>query len=149
MVKAFFALTIILALNLSAERVAAADKDIIDAVIAADKALNDAFVILDRKALKELTAPDHVAVTPSYGRPMNTQEQLDTLADIKLKITSSSEPKVTVLAPNAVLLEQEKSYSGTFEGKPIPSRVYSTAVWSKIDGQWRERLYQETVIRQP
>ena len=51
MVKAFFALAIILALNLSAERVAAADKDIIDAVIGDLKALNDAFVIMDRKAL--------------------------------------------------------------------------------------------------
>ena len=75
------------------------------------------------RLLRELAAPSHVAVPPSYRRPMNTQEQLDTLSEIKLEMLSNSEAKITVLDPNAALLQQEQRYSGTFGDKPVPNRV--------------------------
>ena len=144
--KMFVAFTIFLACNLAPDSLVAADNEIIEAVKISEAALDNAFVKRDYETLKNLTTQDHVSVTPSYGRPLNTQEQLDTLAEIKLKILSRTEPKITVLGPNTVLLQQEKRYSGTFNGQPMPKLVYATAVWSKLDGEWRERFYQETAI---
>ena len=123
MLKAFAALTIFLVCSFATDRLATANKDNIEVVKASGKGLNDAFVAEPMRLLRELTAPGHVAVSPSYRRPMNTQEQLDTLAEIKLKMLSSSEAKITVLGPNAALLQQEQRYSGTFGDTPVPNRV--------------------------
>lgn len=146
MIKLVFALAIVLVVSLVPERTVAEDKAILEAVKKSVDALDRAFATKDREAMKKLIAPDHVAVTPSTGHPLNAQEELDVLAKIKINALSIGDKKFSVLGPRTVLLEQEKSYSGTYEGKPLPKHIFSTAVWIKRDGQWRERLYQETAI---
>lgn len=146
MIKMVFAFAIVLVGSLVPERTVAADKAIIEAVKQSVEALDRAFATKDRLAMKKLIAPDHVAVTPSTGHPLTAQEELDVLNEIKIKALSVGDRKFTVLGPGTVLLQQEKSYSGTYEGKPLPKHVFATAVWIKRDGTWRERLYQETAI---
>ena len=122
------------------------DEEIIEVVSSLEKVLDTAFVNRDYGTVKKLIAPDYVAITPAYGHPIHREEQLELLCEMRLKICASRNPKLSVLGPCAVLLQQEKSYSGSFNGKPLPQRVFATAIWSKSSGQWRERLYQETAI---
>jgi hypothetical protein len=37
-------------------------------------------------------------------------------------------------------------YKGTFQGRPLPERVFVSETWEKQDGSWRQQLYQETPI---
>ena len=36
---------------------------------------------------------------------------------------------------------------GTYQGKPVPSPVFVTAIMVRQDGQWKERLYQITAVQ--
>ena len=123
-----------------------ADQEIIEPVKALVKALGSAFTVKDQDTVKQLISPDHVAVTPYAGRPLNTSEQLEKLAELDLEIVSVERETLTVLGPEAVLVHQEKILSGTYQGEPGPDRVYSTAIWTKLDGKWCERFYQETAV---
>jgi hypothetical protein len=35
---------------------------------------------------------------------------------------------------------------GTFQGKPLPPRVFATELLVKRDGKWVERFYQVTTL---
>ena len=123
-----------------------ADEEIIEPVRTLIKALDSAFTARDRDTVKQLVSPDHIAVTPYTRRPLTTLDEMDKIAEIKFETVSVERETLTVLGPEAVLVHQEKILTGTYEGLPVPDRVYSTAIWTKIDGKWSELFYQETAI---
>jgi hypothetical protein len=41
----------------------------------------------------------------------------------------------------------EAELNGSFEGKPIASKVYVSEIWVKRDGAWAEKLYQVTALK--
>jgi ketosteroid isomerase-like protein len=124
----------------------AGDAQTIDAIVAASAALDKAFEGQDADAIKILTTPDHVAVTPYYGRPRSVAEQIASLSELKYVQTKIGDDKITLLGPDAGLRTFTADLDGTFKGKPIPRRVFVTSVMVRRDGRWLETFYQITVL---
>jgi len=125
------------------------DAATIDEIRAAALALEKAFSDRDAEAIRRLTSPDHISLAANYGKPVALDEQLATLAEFDHRPSDFSSLEVTLLADGAVLVNFESSLAGSWQGKPLPPRVYVTEIWLKRDGKWRQRLYQETPIAPP
>src|SRR5262245_1965398 len=82
-------------------------------------ALNEAFAKGDAKAVATLMTDDHVAVTPSYGGPQTREEQLKSLADLKLEEYRPKAMKVRVLSRDAAVVRYELAMKGTYKGKAV------------------------------
>ena len=124
----------------------AADDGAVAAVKAAEQRMSQAFAKKDIAAIKQLSTPDHVAVMPSYRHALNLDQMLASLADTKVAKVTLENVAVRPLSDDAVLVTSIKSYQGTYKGKPLPARVYATAIWVKRDGAWRTTFYQETAF---
>jgi len=108
--------------------------------------LNDAFAAQDVNTIESMVTADHIGVSSYYGRPFDTEEQIDTINDFKAEYFDFTDPVVTVLGPDAAQITFENSFRGTFEDKPLPPRVFVSEIWLKQDGKWLQQLYQETPI---
>jgi hypothetical protein len=76
-------------------------------------------------------------------------EQFETIAALKRKTFDVTPLDATLLGTDTALVTYEESYSGTFEGEALPSRVFISQIWVKRDGAWRQRFFQETPIASP
>jgi uncharacterized protein (TIGR02246 family) len=109
--------------------------------------LNAAFAADDADAVRGLMTADHVAVTPYAGR-QTLDEQIKALPDGKFTVYETGPMTVRPLADGVALVTYSLTQKGTFRGKAVPPKAYSSAVWVKRDGQWREAYYQETAQEQ-
>jgi ketosteroid isomerase-like protein len=147
MIRNMFAAVALLALVHSGSASAdTADDNAVLALKQAADALDIAFENQDPKAITELMTADHVAVTPYYAAAFAVDRLLGTLDHLTYTITATETTGVSLIGPETALVTQRKSYEGTFEGRPMPARVYATALWVRQDGHWLEKLYQETAI---
>ena len=135
-------LTILVTAGLSPAR--AGEAETIDAIIKAAAALDRAFESQESKAVKTLMTPDHVAVTPFYDGPQTVADQLASLPELKYEQKIDGKPTVAVLCPDAAARTFKAELNGSFEGKPIASKVFVSEIWVKRDGAWAEKLYQVT-----
>jgi ketosteroid isomerase-like protein len=108
--------------------------------------LDGAFSDQDATAIRAMMTPDHTAVTFYYPGPQTVDEQLASLPKLEITFYDATPAHVDMLGQDAALITHEVSYRGTFNGNPVPQRIFASAVWVKLDGGWRERFYQETVI---
>jgi uncharacterized protein (TIGR02246 family) len=108
--------------------------------------LNTAFEKQDAEAIRRLTTPDHVAVTPYYNGPATRDEQIKTLSEFKLKEYTSGDIKVRMLSADVALITYQLVMKGTYKGKELAAKSQAAAVWVKKGGQWREAFYQETAL---
>jgi ketosteroid isomerase-like protein len=125
---------------------APADDATVREVEKAIAALNKAFEKGDSKAIQELSADDHVAITPYYGGPRTRDEQIKSLPDLKLKEYRPGKLTIRPLGKDAALVTYEVTMQGTFKGRPVAERSHASAVWVRQGGQWREAYYQETAL---
>lgn len=138
--------TLTLLAVLMAPAAARADDAAADEVSAAINKLNQAFEKGDADALRRLMTPDKVAVTGYYGGPVTRDEQIKSLAELKLSEYRPGKMTIKLLGKEAALVSYELGMKGTFKGKPLPARSYASAVWVKQAGLWREAFYQETAL---
>jgi ketosteroid isomerase-like protein len=124
----------------------AADADTIAAINASSNALDEAFTKKDVAKIKALMTEDHLTVTPYYDGPQTVDDQLASLGEYDWSQTIVGEPNVALLAPDVALRTFTAELKGTFQGKPLPSRVFATELLVKRDGKWIERLYQVTSL---
>jgi ketosteroid isomerase-like protein len=117
-----------------------------DDVTAAINKLNKAFEKADAAAIKAGMTADHAAVTGYYGGAVTRDEQIKSLADLKLTEYKSGKMKIKLLGKEGALVTYELETKGTFKGKPLPLKNYASAVWVKQAGMWREAYYQETAL---
>jgi ketosteroid isomerase-like protein len=103
------------------------------AIVAASAALDKVFERQDADAIKSLTTPDHVAVTPYYGHPRSVEEQIATLSERKYEQTKIGDDKITLLGPDAALRTFTADLKGTFKSKLIPQRVFVTSGMARRD----------------
>ena len=73
----------------------AGDVQTIEAIDNAAGMLDEAFEQQDAEAIKALTTPDHLAVTPYYLEPQTVAQQIASLPDLKYQQTNLTEPTVT------------------------------------------------------
>lgn len=111
--------------------------------------LDDAFAQGDPAAIRAMMTPDHVAVTPFNPTEADLDTQMANLAKADYAFTSLENQQTFQLADNVVLVTQEKLYDGTYDGRPLPSKVLVSAIWVEVDGNWLQRYYQETAVTAP
>jgi len=109
-------------------------------------ALGQAFVSRDAATIRAMMTPDHRAVAFIYKGPQTVDEEVASLPQLKMEIYDAIPPTVALLGPDAALVTYEQSYRGTFNGNPLPGRVFVGEVWVRIDGKWLQKFYQETVM---
>ena len=109
-------------------------------------ALGEAFVKQDADTIRAMMTPDHVAVAFIYKGPQTLEEEIASLPDLKMEIYDAIPTTVFLLGPDAALVTGEQSYRGTFQGNPLPERVFLSEVWVRVDGKWLQKFYQETVM---
>jgi hypothetical protein len=131
----------------SPSQVQAGDAETIAEINTAAAALDAAFEKRDEAAVKRLMTADHMAVTPYYDDPQSVDEQIASLPKLKYKQTNLSEAAVALLGADAALRTFAAELNGTFQGRPIPRRVFVSALWVKGESGWQEKFYQVTAMR--
>jgi hypothetical protein len=126
---------------------AADDKAAIAAIAAARAALGEAFKTDDKAAIRAIYMPDHLSVSSFYGKPLTVDEQLAAFSKLKESIVASTTPVIDLLGPATAEVTFENSFTGTYEGEPLPGRVFVVEIWVNRDGRWRQKLYMETPIK--
>lgn len=116
------------------------------AIKAAVADLVEAFEKRDAAGIRKLMTEDHRAISPNYGRAYSVSEQIDTLPDLIYDVTDISSETYDVLDDNAVLLTARFRVEGSFQGKPLPQHIFVSQIWIRENGQWKQKLYQETAI---
>jgi ketosteroid isomerase-like protein len=140
-------LVLVLSLAAGLPQARAGEAETIAAVNAAAAALDDAFERQSAEEIKRMMTPDHIAVSSYYGAPQTVAEQIASLPELKYEQTIVGAAKVDVLGPDAALRTFTARLDGTYQGKPVPSPVFVTAIMVRQDGQWKERLYQITAVQ--
>ncbi len=115
-------------------------------IIAAFEAITLAFEQQDRAAIKALTTPDHIAITPYYGGAKDIDYQLETAKDLIFTQKPISELRIEAIGPTAALLYFVAEMGGSYKGKPLAPRAGVTLIFQKEDGKWLEHVYQETPL---
>ncbi len=128
------ALTALLVTTLQVSSAAADEVAEISAVKAAMRELDEAFQNQHGPIIRSMMTPDHRAVTFYYAGPQTVDEQIASLPELKVEFYDFTEPKVTLLGADAALATFEHSYRGTFQGNPVPQRVFVSEIWVKTDG---------------
>ncbi len=118
----------------------------IEAIDNAAAKLDEAFETGDAETIKSLMTPDHIAVSPYYGAPQTVAEQIASLGDFEYAQTDVGEPTVTLLGSDVAIRTGIVDLKGSYQGKPLPARVFATEIMVKREGKWLERVYQATAL---
>ncbi len=122
------------------------EAEAIEAINKAAAALDQAFE-KDNAAARALMTPDHIAVTPYYDGPQSVADQLASLPDFEYEQSVLGDVSIKMLGSDAALRSFSAELNGSFKGRPLPRRVFVSAVWVKRDGAWAEKFYQVTALR--
>lgn len=118
-------------------------------VKAAVAAIEQAFADQDLATIERAFTPDHISIATRYGGPVRLPEQFATVDALERKTFDVTPYEVRLIGDDAAMVTYEQSYSGTYDGEPLPPRVVVSQIWLKEDGAWKQLLYQETPIAQP
>jgi len=116
-------------------------------LIANEHAINDAIAKRNLAAFKEHVAADASSIDSTAGR-MPVSEFLKSFAemtkDMKLTSWDMLDPKVTWVGADAAIVTYKWVGKGSYQGKPIPSPVWASTVWSKRGDKWLAVFHQES-----
>lgn len=109
--------------------------------------LDQAYAKGDLSEIRRMLVPDHVSIAARYGGAAAVDAQVKTFKDLERQSLDYSAIDIEFLTPDIALVNFEKSYRGSYKGRPLPARVSVSEVWLRqMDGRWLQRLYQETAI---
>ncbi|ODR99458.1 hypothetical protein AUC68_05705 [Methyloceanibacter methanicus] len=120
-----------------------ADVEAIDTVVGR---LDEAFAKQDADTIKALMTEDHIGILPYRPGPESVEQMIAGLPKTKIKQTDLSEPTVVFLGPDSAMRTLTAKLEGSYEGKPVDSKVFVTSIMAKTEGTWRERFYQVTTL---
>ena len=123
------------------------DAETIAAINASSNALDAAFGARDVAAIKALMTADHVTVTPYYDGPQTVDDQIASLGELDYGQTFVTEPSVVLLSPDVALRTFTADLKGSFQGEPLPARVFVNETLVLRDGKWIERFFQVTALK--
>ena len=118
-------------------------------VSALERKVWNAVVERDGAALGALFADDYIEITPDGERiEKNEIVELSPKVDEIDHYGIDSERFIT-LGDNTVVLSYHLILDGRNQGRTIsPRERWATSIWSRIDGCWLCRLFQQTHYRQ-
>ena len=90
--------------------------------------------------------PDQRSVTFAYDGARTVDQQLASLKSLDIEVYDAIPPTYEMLGTDAALVTYQQSYRGTFEGNPLPGRVFVGEIWVQKGNTWLQKYYQETVI---
>jgi hypothetical protein len=118
----------------------AGDAEEIDAINKAAAGLDAAFAKDDVGTVKQMMTPGHIAVTPYYDGPQSVADQAASLPDLQYGQTIVGDVSVALLGADTALRSFTAELNGSFKGRPLPRRVFVSAIWVKQDGpRFRDR----------
>ncbi len=123
----------------------AQDEVVVRQVAEALQALNNAYLKGDAEAIKRLTGEDLVVVSSS-GERQTRDEQLKSLADLKITDYRIEAVRITTPAKDVAVALFQSTVAGSFKGKELPTRVAVVTVWVNRNGKWLEVFYQGTPL---
>jgi hypothetical protein len=68
---------------------------------------------------------------------------------IKVSTWKITDPKVLLVDANNAVVIYTWTGAGTFQGQPIPSKVYAATVWTKKGEKWLVAYHQESEAAKP
>lgn len=145
-IKSLVVPLIIIWTTLIAATASASDSELAEELKAARLALDTAFENQDEATIMSMVTPDHFGVTSYFQGSFVTAEEIAALRELKVRYFDFSETKVYSLGPDAAMITFENNQSGTYDGKPLPSRIFVSEVWVRQSGKWLQKSYQETPI---
>jgi hypothetical protein len=123
------------------------DAETIAAINASSNALDDAFGARNVEVIRSLMTADHVTVTPYYDGPQSVDDQIASLKELDYGQTFVTEPSVVLLSSDVALRTFIADLKGSFQGEPLPARVFVNETLIKRDGKWIERFFQVTTLK--
>lgn len=117
-------------------------------IIANERAVNEAVAKSNLAAFKQHVAMDAWTVDPMEGRAAvaDFMKQFDAMAkDMKMSSWDITDSKVQWVDANTAIHTYKWTGSGTYQGQPIPSPVWSSTVWTKKGDKWMAVFHQETL----
>ena len=108
--------------------------------------LDEAFAQKNADTITALMTEDHLAVLPYRPGPQTVDQLIATLPRSEIKQTDLSEPTVVFLGPDSAMRTLTAKFEGSYEGKPVDSKVFITSIMTKKDGKWLESFYQVTTL---
>ena len=127
---------------------AAPDRAVLEkALIANERKVNDAVAKGDKAAFTALVSADGWAADGNGF--MKTADFVPMLDQVKIASYKISDEKVMWVDANTAVVAYTWTGSGTFQGQPIPAKVYSSTVWTKKNGKWVAAFHQESEAAPP
>jgi len=117
-------------------------------LMAIEKTLWTAWGKKDGEPFKKHLTADIVEViagaVPVVGRDALVKEV--TTMSCELKGFAHKDARLRRLGTDVVVLSYTSTQDATCDGKPLPPKVYSAAIYVKQKGKWLQTHYQETPI---
>jgi hypothetical protein len=117
-------------------------------IIANERAANEAFAKGNRAAFVAHVAADGWAIDPMMGRAPVADLLKDFEAmtkDMKISSWDITDSKVQWVDANTAVHSYKWTGTGTAQGKPIPSPVWASSVWTKKNGKWTAVFHHESL----
>ena len=122
--------------------------DLTDDLVALEKAGWTAWSKGDAQAFNDLISEDAVQAVAGGGITAGRDKIMADVGSHGCEVEGFAfhDAKVRQLSPDIALLSYTATQDATCEGKKLPGKVYSTAVYVRKDGKWWSVNYQETPI---
>lgn len=111
-------------------------------------AISKAYEARDVATVRAMTAKDFYWITSFNGGGRSLDDQLQAISEglFTFELKPLGEMRVDLLDPDVALQQFRADLSGAYAGEPLPSLISVTLIWVRQDGQWKQRLWQETPI---
>jgi hypothetical protein len=112
-------------------------------IVARETAALESFRNHNKTLYKQLCLAEFYEVT-SDGSINTLEDELQELDDYVLGPYKMEDVVVTLLSGDAALIRYNITAEYTYKGKVLPAYpMLATAVWVKVDNEWRAATYQE------
>ena len=111
-------------------------------LIANERKMNDAVAKGDKAAFSALASPD--AMSADGNGFMKVSEFAAVLDKVKLTSSTLTDEKVWWADPNTAIVTSTWTGAGTYMGQPVPTKTYSSTVWTKKGDKWLAVFHQES-----
>jgi|GEM_PF-5544224 len=110
------------------------------------EALAKAFETHDVDRIRSLMTPDHIAINSGDDHPVPIDEQMAELSKLRYSVIEFGEPTVSMIDTATALVIVEMIIEASLDGVPQPGKLIVSQIWVNRDGEWLQRLYQETAV---
>jgi len=110
------------------------------------EALAKAFETHDVDRIRSLMTPDHIAINSGDDHPVPIDEQMAELSKLRYSVIEFGEPTVSMIDTATALVIVEMIIEASLDGVQQPGKLIVSQIWVNRDGEWLQRLYQETAV---